>query len=618
MVLAAHRLSHPAPHIQQRQHQSLDVAGSPRAQNPNSWPHRRHSYRSSPPSHRPRLLKEAQHLPHFSVHPSNRPPYPLQRNSDDPYPPALSKIASHIPALSSPISLTSSNRGEDGVWRKVEYELYGVCPNCSPVLDGQISRNVTMPNTNITKHDPPDNLPPGWQPMDRHPSGHTTLILAMSLVLAFFICFFIIGCLFWRKSMRRKYKEKDLEKRTRGRRRRRVEAADESLRAEEAREIQVERENKAKQKLWARATARWRANARHSARLRRGKRVSSSLRGRQSTASFDDDDSRYYTTTTSDESTPSHTPSHSRSPSRSSTPSFHQKSEGSNSAPSSPIDSAPTIPTIELSAPDPSASPPAYQQKSDSSQQGSSSGLHTHSCSASTSSPWQSRRPSGSSLVPPSPNGDDAGESQSPALTTAHVATDDKAVLARLAELASAPPSTSDESAPEPQVSVPEWRDEELEDFVSDDQDSRAVTSPTSPFPPPPPKAQLMEPNFYDYPYSFEEMTSMEPEYGPSAPPFEATSSAPMVDENMLLPSAPPLIDDDDFYVSDSIPSAPPAEDMPALSIVGEGQEDEQPSPQASTSRDSESSSNDSSATESILQVSAEDPSRGVLPVYRP
>jgi len=173
-------------------------------------------------------------------------------------------------------------------------------------------------------------------------------------------------------------------------------------------------------------------------------------------------------------------------------------------------------------------------------------------------------------------------------IPTAHVATDDKAVLARLATLASAPPEEDNGTSSADRdvvVSAPEWHEEEeIEELIAQtaeiaagagvggaaiDREGRPEEGPcaaaASPFPPPPSKANLLAPNFYDYPYSFEEMEmpGMDAlELGPSAPPFEERPSAPIEDgeDLQLLASAPPLMDDDDFegfYVQEaSAPSA--------------------------------------------------------------
>jgi hypothetical protein len=53
----------------------------------------------------------------------------------------------------------------------------------------------------------------------------------------------------------------------------------------------------------------------------------------------------------------------------------------------------------------------------------------------------------------------------------------------------------------------------------------------------------MAAPDFYDYPYSFEEdVGSLQPEAEPSAPPFEEHS--PPLKDDQMVPSAPPLPDE--------------------------------------------------------------------------
>ena len=133
----------------------------------------------------------------------------------------------------------------------------------------------------------------------------------------------------------------------------------------------------------------------------------------------------------------------------------------------------------------------------------------------------------------------------------AHVATDDKSLLAHLAELASSPPLSVDcveTSSSALVVSAPVWQDEEIEDFPCDLGRSSSISMPMSPFPaplfpPPPSKEKMAAPAFYDYPYSFEDIT-LELEAEPSAPPFEDPPSAPPTNNTDLTPSAP-LMDTD-------------------------------------------------------------------------
>ncbi|KAG5220955.1 Transcriptional regulatory protein [Salix suchowensis] len=108
--------------------------------------------------------------------------------------------------------------------------------------------------------DDPNNLditlPPGWG--KKNSVKDKTIIVTLPLVLAFVICFLIIGCLFWRKSRAKKYREHDIEMK-----------ALQLRRNEEDNESIVIQAALTKQKLWARATARWKANARYTARQRR-------------------------------------------------------------------------------------------------------------------------------------------------------------------------------------------------------------------------------------------------------------------------------------------------------------------------------------------------------------
>lgn len=154
-----------------------------------------------------------------------------------------------------------------------------------------------------------------------------------------------------------------------------------------------------------------------------------------------------------------------------------------------------------------------------------------------------------------------------------HVATDDKARLAALARMASAPPAAAAAEVGE----APVWRDEELEGVLresarvcgdrrgssSSSSGSSSGSSPsssdptTTAFPPPPPQSKMAAPRFYDYPRSFEEDVldldldglELEPEMGvgmgePSAPPFEECPGAPEVGWLEMEASAPPVMEE--------------------------------------------------------------------------
>ncbi|TEB38624.1 hypothetical protein FA13DRAFT_1724547 [Coprinellus micaceus] len=522
-------------------------------------------------------------------------PTPVRRRHKRSTSTASSEVKSSVPRAVVRNIADKYEQGEDGVWRRVEsYTLYGVCPVSAPTS----TKTATL-DTNYDYI--PDTLPPGWEPKTEH-YGHesrTTLILAMSLVLAFVICILIIACLFWRKSLRRKYRERDLEGKGKGKGRRR----NRDVSDEEAREAETEKESKAKQKIWARATARWKENARYTARQRRGKRTSIRSRAARSSISLDNPRDGL----TSGRSSP--TPSSSLPPSRSQS---RRNSTASVQHDPSLSPQEHPVPTISLAPPaHPHSSPPAYRQKALATND-SSEDMYADDNPASTAHLIHLGEPSHASSCSQSNSGDPSSNN------IAHVATDDKAVLARLADLASQP--VTDEAMAGPagnhQVSAPEWWDEELEDIIAatqeDESNGQAESSTTgsSPFPPPPSKASLAAPNFYDYPYAFEEMEiiGIEPELGPSAPPFEETpSSGFVVDAPQLAPSAPPMLDEDDLYVEMS-PSAPPMPD-------GDGQlEDGLNDPQASVSSGTTGGSS-SDGPPLLEDYTNEGPS---LPRYRP
>ncbi|KAF8665330.1 hypothetical protein AX16_000349 [Volvariella volvacea WC 439] len=436
-------------------------------------------------------------------------------------------------------------RGDDGRWRRVDvYTLYGstvcsVCPD-SPSIDDQIQVpadgmdgdiNITPTPTTIDAF--LNTLPNGWRPAVKPYGSRTSLILALSLVLAFFICFFIIGCLFWRKSKRRKYRENDVEMRVRRHRR--------QISPDEGREAMLERDDRevrAKQKLWARATARWKANARYTARQRRGRRsiVSRNTNAQNSRVSLEEPHRSSFEQSS---------PPPSRPLSRRSSIISEEVPVGAAIIVTPSDDTATT--SSQQAIP---SSPPAYGQR-----------LRVHTThitpdssvdDSSTSPPLtatHSRRPSHVSTRRPSVSAMD-DELAQPTVHTGHVATDDKALLARLATLASAPPT-------EPsgvQSSAPELEDEEYETFGDDiaqtndtslnsSQYQQQSRSPSpSPLPPPPSKGKLPA-TIYDYSYALEDILYLEPESELSAPPFEETPSAPPLEDSHVAPSAPPMFD---------------------------------------------------------------------------
>lgn len=430
---------------------------------------------------------------------------------------------------------------------------------------GITSTDVASPSDVDVVGDILDTLPTGWRPQFREPK--TTLIVTLSLVLAFVICFLIIGCLFWRKNIRRKFKQHDIEMKAITRRRREGNEEDE--------EALTERGMRRKKKLWARATARWKANAR--ARQRRGKRTLVMNASRSSlqpdppiTENPEDrDDTLSYVSN----SRPA-----SRQTSRRSSSLYREEItpvERNDSSPAScsnvSLSNSADPASSSLSPP---ASPPAYHTPRLTIPDTTSNLEVVSSAPKSTSTmtsplspsyPLHSRRPSHSSLghLPSTDDPDDLPYSPS----AAHVATDDKSLLARLNEMTSHPPLDSGHDPSE--SSAPVWEDEEIDGFELDSYGGGPSGSspPTvTAFPPPPiplSSKGKMAAEYFDYDYSYstfdEDIQGLEPELGPSAPPFEAVASAPPLPDDM--PSAP-TIDDDSSECTASAPPPPPRDEI--------------------------------------------------------
>ncbi|KAG5717570.1 hypothetical protein E4T56_gene4450 [Termitomyces sp. T112] len=512
---------------------------------------------------------------------------------------------------------------DNGRWRRVDtYTLYGstVCISCgeyatsTAVFDDQVQNSPT-PSVPISTSAASTStysisLPPGWKPQEASSAGRTTLVLALSLVLASFICFFIVSCIFWRKKKRRGQGQGDVEKKAH--KRCRQSADDDGISMLAGREVKV------KQKIWAKATARWKANAKYIARQRRGKRFGITTRvssPRSSCASLDRAQDTQATAAQPPTSTSLATISR-----RSSLETLHTSTEATQleqtrHAPSSPTqtDYCPS----QTSSLRPS-SPPAY---------------HGDILVGTTGR---------DNVLPiPEPGSDSShGKRQSfscddrsnppYSIHSAHVATDDKRLLARMAEFASAPPldptSSSDTSAT-CHASVPVWQDEEFGDFGEGSHQhesahrsfspSGSLSNPSSPanfFPTPPCKGKMAAPAFYDYPYTFDDML-VEPELGPSAPPFEEepTHLSEMAE---LAPSAPPLTESEGAYYTDTYPSAPchdwqDASDRQLSTMDGQSQS-------TIPSHDDVTSGSRSLVDDSDLSVQGPVASDGTLPRYHP
>ncbi|KAF9024117.1 hypothetical protein BDZ89DRAFT_1069367 [Hymenopellis radicata] len=425
---------------------------------------------------------------------------------------------------------------DDGLWRKVEtYTLYGstMCTSCAATTSSvDASNQAAATGTSSTDAASTSDV-------------DTTLIVTLSLVLAFVICFLIIGCLFWRKNIRRKFRQHDIEMKaiTRGRREGN----------EEDEEALTERGMRRKKKLWARATARWKANAR--ARQRRGKRTLVTNASRSSlhadTPTNEDiedrDDTMSYVSAS--RSISRQTSRRSSSLSREEiTPTNHSLSaSSSNVSLSNSADPA----SSSLSPP---ASPPAYHTPR---LVVPDIRISTSNLEVASSAP-KSVRPSHSSLGHLSSTDDSDDLSYTP--SAAHVATDDKSLLARLNEMASHPPQQDSGHDPS-ESSAPVWEDEEIDDFELDSSggDPSGSSPPTrTAFPPPPVPVSSkgkMAAEYFDYDYSYsafdEDIQALEPELGPSAPPFEAVASAPPLPDD--VPSAPNI----DVDLGECVASAP-------------------------------------------------------------
>ncbi|KAH9950931.1 hypothetical protein B0H21DRAFT_408912 [Amylocystis lapponica] len=385
-------------------------------------------------------------------------------------------------------------------------------PSTNPA---NIGSTATAPST-IASSSKPSNLPSGWpDTTSTTDEALTPVIISLSVVLAFAICIFIVMLVALRR--KRREKARDREKKVDD-----VEDGDEDGDSEDSKQARIQ------QRLWARATARWKANARQAARRRRKRTVLTPKEG----------ESRLLAETQANE--------HSRSSVTISHSCFEHRPSayGAINEPVAPAD--PGSPTT-------SSRPPAYLPSSALSP--TPDGLFHHS-------------PHGKllSLLPLQENVSSQTARDS-ALTSAHVATDDKAIFARMIDLASAPPAfdlpRGSQDISGPYATVPPLEDE-FEDIpfqlrVFDSGDDETTRSPFSSgcvpsysrdaspnpslFPPPPPRARMAAPTFYEYPVSFEEdVIGLEPDVGPSAPPFE--------NDECPAPSAPPLEADYDQQLS--------------------------------------------------------------------
>ncbi|KAF8846144.1 hypothetical protein BDN67DRAFT_960827 [Paxillus ammoniavirescens] len=422
-------------------------------------------------------------------------------------------------------------QGPDNIWRRTDvWTLYGsTCCSSTDVPsvnDVQVQPSSSTPTTMPTATPTPVELdasvlPAGWKaPSSTGSNTETTIILALAIVIAGSICIFMVGCIIWRK---RKKTNKDIERKI-----------GKKLRPDDASEFGVrEKEANEKMRIWARATARWKANVRHSARRRRKRHITSKLSRPSSPALSDSRE-----IPADDLSTVS---TQGRFP--------HAEVDVPISETALPNDSdEPVIADQSPVLPNPIASPrtsspPAYR----------SPVMQRHPHHPTSDS--NSTRSRHSSLLFEQVNCPSIVDDEPIPYVPprgGHVATDDKAHLARIRELASSPPEmVSAESATTIQaVSAPAWHEvlDELDDF-----ESGAVPAPAFPsrnfglppsFPPLPSKGYIPSGYFDANSFCYDAddgIAVLGPDVGPSAPPFDAHPSAPPISDLDLAPSAPSL-----------------------------------------------------------------------------
>jgi hypothetical protein len=390
-------------------------------------------------------------------------------------------------------------------------------------------------------------MPTGWTKSANYDKPRTTLILCVSLILAFFMCAFMTIFVLWRKKHRKAH---DGDEEMKLRRRRGLDISEQ--------EALMKKEARLKQKVWARASARWKANVQSLARRRKNRRLFTAA-----SASLHD-----ISRPESVRRAPSRPPSTYSSPAptlRSSLSPDHGTTHVDDHVTLGPSISTPST---DLTPPSPPAyiqsdSPPLIQSKRNPVNETYLRTDHDPPPDPFSSIPHDIDHPQYT------PSADEVPIPYDDSYHIGHVATDDKTLLARMATMASAPPVEPDEGGSSRlQTSAPIWDDEHLEDIIDGLDDAEiAPSSHTSSslsslpsashslFPAPPSKGKMAARDFYDYPYLFEEdVSSLEPEMGPSAPPFEehTPSAPPLVNEPEMTPSAPPLMEE-------FLPSAPPA-----------------------------------------------------------
>ena len=446
------------------------------------------------------------------------------------------------------------------------------------------------------------NLPPGWTDRSAEKDTTTRYILILALVLAITISFLIFGCVAWRR--KRRGSNKDLERKLR-----KHHIIDDDSDSEINEKIRARVQHR---KLLAKATARWRPNVKIVARRRRKKATVDSSSNAPSELPERTDPSPADASMSSD----TLTLNSSLDDVRVTPTSFSPSTPSLNS-------SVPDGETPHAEGPEPCSDDPSHERDSLEPPDYRDDGANRDVQLVGVDRSVRLGSSGDVSLVdgthtaqlahPPLTAGD-----KLPRVATAHIATDDKTLLARMANMVSSPPGEDlfVAEGPSHETTVPCGPSvpviEELEAIpaaelgtsgsgvrkgpevvwsnnLSPSTSSRhpmlSVPVPTysrepSPppplFPAPPSKAQLAAPHFYEYPSAFESdvLDSAATELQPSAPIFEYPS-APEDDLHPQLdavPCAPPLIDEEDeLHLGLGRGSAPPLPDDADNARAGAG-----------------------------------------------
>ncbi|KAG9314154.1 hypothetical protein JVU11DRAFT_4940 [Chiua virens] len=433
------------------------------------------------------------------------------------------------PTLSPPLTPTQlvADRyvqGSDDLWRKTDaWTLYGsTCcssstSSTSATASYPASPPTPTPSSSLTSMEFDTSvLPAGWDTQSSTSSNTgSTIILALAIVLAGSICIFMIGCVIWRK---RKKKARDVERKSGSK-----------LGVDDRpQDNDREKDARGRMRMWVKATARWKSSIRQSARRRRKRPTAPSIANRPLSPTFSD-------------------------PTQMSLVALSLLSRRGSLVSEAPDPSRPDVdfhitdndtePPAILPDPPRPTSPPTY---------GASFPTFSHLPSSSTVS-----NPS-LSLHSVRGNHPSLAEDEPLPYTPpcdGHVATDDKALLVRRLELASAPPIPVDVTSASAMqsVSAPEWHEVEdnMEDLGIDLSEApvscRSFGLPPS-FPPPPSKVDMpfgYLDNQYHHYGGRDSLLVSDLVPGPARPPLPST---PALDDPSLEPSAPSLEAEDDIF----------------------------------------------------------------------